>query len=273
MVLIVTDGAVDLPAALAASPLVQRVEGRVWFGDAPFGGDAPAFWREVRAGNHASTTPPTVSDLMAAYASADRVVAVHVSGMLSATMARATEAAKGSGVDVTVVDSRSFSVGAGLAVVAAHEAALVPGLPEAAATVARSIPERLHTFAVVQDVDSLRRSDRSSLVPSSHLAHAHPLVLAVRGRVLRLDQPKHRARAIDALVPHVLDSAGSVLGAWAFGHGDAADAGAVVARLTDAFGQPPRYQTLLDPAVGSHLGPDALVVGALAGPIDLPSYR
>jgi DegV family protein with EDD domain len=267
--LVVTDGAVDVPAALEGSAVLRRVAGGVWLGEEAFVGDADEFWAQLRKGSYPSTTPPTVSELMAAYRHPDLVIAVHVSGQLSATVARAKEAADRVGPGVVVVDSRSLSVGAGLIVSAVHCSAVKLGPSQSLVELARSLPDRLHTFALVQEVESVRRSDRASLLPATHLARNLPLVLAVRGRVVPLGQPKHRRGAIDDLARHVRDSTQGALGSWALGHGDAADIGAVADRLSEALGQTPRYCTTLDPAVGAHLGPESLVVGAVTDAVDL----
>ncbi|HVX23392.1 MAG TPA: DegV family protein [Acidimicrobiales bacterium] len=267
--LIVTDGAVDVPETLIGSALLDRVPGEVWTGEATFAGDPGEFWEQLRRGNYPSTTPPTVSALVAAYRHPDLVIALHVSRELSATMARAEEAAQRVGPGVVVVDTRSLSVGAGLIVTAVHRAARRSDASESVIDLARSLPDRLHTFAIVQEVESLRRSGRSGLLPSSHLVRHHPLVLAVRGRVVFLAQPKHRGAAVDEMARHLRRSAGTTLGAWALGHGDAADVDAVVDHLAAALGQSPRFSTPLDPTVGAHLGPDAIVVGAVTGPIDV----
>lgn len=266
--LIATDGAVDIPETLAGSPLVRSVPGEVWFGEAPFRGDADDFWAQLRKGNYPSTTPPTVSALAAAYQHPDLVIALHVSGRLSATVMRAHEAAQRAGPGVTVLDTRSLSVGAGLIVAAVHHAALSSEAPQSLVDFAHSLPERLHTFALVQAVESLRHSDRASLLPSSHLARHHPLVLSVRGRVVPMAQSRHRAGAVDELVRHLQRSTDGALGAWALGHGDASDVDGIVDRLSTALKRAPSFYTPLDPTVGAHLGPDALVVGAITGPIE-----
>jgi len=267
--LIVTDGAVDLPETLTGSDVVRRVRGEVWAGDAPFVGDLGEFWMQLRKGNYPSTTPPTVSALAAAYQHPDLVIALHVSGQLSSTLSRAKEAAERSGPGVVVIDTRSLSVGAGLIVTAVHRAAVGPDTPQSLIDFATSLPERLHTFALVQEVEALRRSDRASLLPNSHLVRNHPLVLAIRGRVVSLAQPKHRNAAIDELVRHLRRSTDGQLGGWALAHGDATDVDGVVDHLSDALKQTPRFYAQLDPTVGAHLGPDSLVVGAISGPVDL----
>jgi fatty acid-binding protein DegV len=274
-VLVVTDGAVDLPETLMGPEtpmgpaLLRRVPGGVWAGDVPFHGDVGDFWAQLRKGAYPSTTPPTVEALVQAYQHPGLVLALHVSGHLSATVLRAEEAAARAGPGVVVVDTRSLSVGAGLVVAGVCRAVESLDAPEPLISFARSLPDRLHTFALVQDVGSLRRSDRSGLLPSAHLVSNHPLVLAVRGRVVALAQPRHRSGAITELATHLRGSAGPQPGAWALGHGDASDVERVVGELSHATGKPPKFLTRLDPTVGAHLGPESIVVGAISGPIEL----
>lgn len=265
--LIVTDGAVDVPEELASSDLVRQVPGQVWGADGPLQVDRDDFWSGLRRGDYPATSPPTVNALMTAYEHLDLVIAVHVSGQLSATVQRAYEAAERAGSGVSVVDSGSLSVGAGLVVAELHRLALagsVPSLVDAA----HELSGRLHTFALIQEVDALRRSDRSGLLPSGHLAHNHPLVVAVRGRVVPLAQPRQRATALTELSRHLQHRSGPPAMSWALGHGDAADLNTVVRGFSHYLGQPPAFVTLLDPTVGVHLGPDSLVVGVLSEPTE-----
>ena len=171
---------------------VRVVPAEVWFQEKPFAGDRAAFWKLLRAGTYPSTTPPTVSALAEAYRHHDLVCAIHVSADLSATVARAHEAAARAGPGVIVIDTRSISVGAGLIVAATGRAAHDPAHIPSVIDFARNLPDRLHTFALVQDPDALRRSGRAGLIPKDHLRRGHPLLLAVRGRAILLDQPKDR---------------------------------------------------------------------------------
>jgi DegV family protein with EDD domain len=267
--LIVTDGAVDLPGRLEHSPQLRNVPGQVWLDEKPFDGSSEEFWSLLRGGIYPWTTPPTVDALAAAYHHLDLVIAVHVSGELSATLARGLEASSRAGSGIAVVDTRSLSVGAGLIAAAVHRALDNPSGNELIVDFARSLPERLHTFALIQDVESLRRSDRSGLLPKGHLNNNHPLLLAIRGRVVPLEQPKNRAGAVKHLITHVRHSAGSNVGGWALGHGDATDCDELVEQLSQALGQPPSFLARLDPTVGTHVGPEAVVIGAISGPLEL----
>ena len=267
--LIVTDGAVDLPAHLLGPDGVRVVPAEVWFQEKPFAGDRAAFWKLLRAGTYPSTTPPTVSALAEAYRHHDLVCAIHVSADLSATVARAHEAAARAGPGVIVIDTRSISVGAGLIVAATGRAAHDPAHIPSVIDFARNLPDRLHTFALVQDPDALRRSGRAGLIPKDHLRRGHPLLLAVRGRAILLDQPKDRQRGLRQLIAHAGRSAGPDIGAWALGQGDAADANDILETLSQAFGSPPTFALPLDPSVGTHVGPDAIVVALISGKIDV----
>ena len=266
--LIVTDGAVDVPEVLLGSPTLRQVPGTVWAGEAPFVGERSELWSQLRKGVYPSTTPPTVSALVEAYSHSDVVVALHVSGDLSATVARAREAAKRVTSRVEVVDTRSLSVGAGLIVAAVHRVQRGSEDP-AVINFALSLPARLHTFALVQDVESLRRSDRAGLLPHNHLVRNHPLVLAVRGRAIPLNQPKHRSRAINDLLQHLQRITTHELGAWALGHGDASDVEPIIEHLSEALGCTPAFSAGLDPTVAAHLGPDSIVVGAITGTVEV----
>lgn len=258
--LIVTDGAVDIPERLAVSELVRQVPGEVWGQDGPLPVDQEAFWAALRRGDYPSTSPPTVSALMAAYEHPDLVIGMHVSGQLSATLQRAHEAAERVGPGVSVIDTESFSVGSGLIVKELYDLARSAGAPSLVEA-AQELPRRLHTYALVQDVDALRRSDRSGLIPRSHLARNHPLVISIRGRVVPLAQPRQRSNAISELSRHL--HSGPTLSSWALGHGDASDVDSVVRGLSTYLGREPAFVTTLDPTVGVHLGPDSLVVGVL----------
>jgi DegV family protein with EDD domain len=266
--LIVTDTAVDLPAGLALSPLVRIVSGDVRQGDRPLVCSNEELWDQIRRGEPLSTAPPTVDALADAYRQSEMVCAIHVSGELSATLARAREAADRMGPRLTIVDSRSFSVGAGLVVAAVHRSIDV-SIPEASAfDLASSLPGRLHTFALVEDVKSLKRSGRTGLLPEVHL-HNRPVVLGIRGRALFLEQAKDRSAGLASLVTHARSSAQSGLGAWALGHGDATDRDAVVEQLAKGLGRAPSFVTSLGPVVGTHIGPNAIVVGVISGHVDL----
>lgn len=261
--LIVTDGAVDLSPALETQQSVRVVPGDIWIGTDSFNGTREEFWRRVRTGTRFSTTPPTVSALLEAYRSDDLVVGIHVSAALSATIARAHEAAQRAGSQAVVIDSRSLSVGAGL-VAEAIDAAAQVSEKSAILDFANALPERLHTFVLVHDPESLRRSGRAGLLPRDHLVRNRPLLLAVRGRAVALEQPKDRSRAVRQLASHVRNCTDGAVAGWALGHGDVVDVDEIVENMSRTLTQRPAFVTSMDPTVGAHVGADAIVIGVLA---------
>ena len=65
------------------------------------------------------------------------------------------------------------------------------------------------------------------------MARGEPLVLAVRGRAIVLEQPKDRAKAFGQLTAHARHSTDWGIATWSLGHGDAAD----LDEITDMFSQ------------------------------------
>jgi DegV family protein with EDD domain len=261
--LIVTDAAVDIPETLARSDRARVVSGEVWLGDKPFRGDSHDFWKASRAGVVFSTTPPSVNALIDAYRYPDLVVALHVSARLSATVARAHEACQRAGAGVVVVDTRSLSVGAGLLATAVDRATRDPIGTTSVIDVALGLPERLHTFVIVQDVSALQRSGRAGLVPEHRREKGRPVLAAVRGRTVVLDQPKDRTRALRHLAAHAKHSSRPGISRWALGHGDAYDLDDVTEELSHSFGSGPEFVMPIGPTVGAHVGVDAVVVGVM----------
>ena len=112
VVKVVVDGAVDLPLP---RPGVVSVPAKVFKDGQPSTSDLHQFWSALRSDPLGwSTAPPTISELAAAYLGEQPVLALHVSGELSSTLDHAREAAAASGTEVSVCDSRSLSIGAGL---------------------------------------------------------------------------------------------------------------------------------------------------------------
>ncbi|HUJ66705.1 MAG TPA: DegV family protein [Acidimicrobiales bacterium] len=262
--LLAVDGAVDLPDELDSSATIRVIHGTVWLGNEPFVGDRSEFWARLRSGADFSTAPPTVESLSDTYCCAEVVCALHVSAELSATVSHARSASEAVSSRVSVVDSRSLSVGAGLVAAMVHDA-METSTPEAAvADHARSLCERLHTFAVIQDVRSLERSGRAGLLPAHHLSSRRPLVLGLRGRALALDQPRDRAASVRRLAGRAREASAGSITAWALGHGDASDRDEVCETIAKSLGMPPRYVAVIDPFVGAHVGPDAVIIGVMS---------
>jgi DegV family protein with EDD domain len=262
---IVVDGAVDLPEEAVAWADVVAVPARVRVDGQPFEGLPAAFWRALRDGRSVATTAPSVTDLATAYGCGEPVVAVHVSGDLSRTVARAREAAGRAVGRVTVVDSGSLSVGAGLSALEARRLVAASAASASFEDVRRALehlPERVHTFAAVEHPTWLVRSGRAGFV-TGHLSTRRPVLLAVHGRPVVLDQPRDRRGVVKLLARRVHDHGLADAAVWALGHADAGDIEDVTGVLTAMFGRPPAFVVPVGAAVGAHLGPDSLVLGVM----------
>lgn len=265
MTRIVTDTAADLPASLVDSAGITVARGVVRLGEKTWEGDAERFWSEIgRDPELPVTEAPSVAALADAYRGDHPVLAVHVSGKLSRTLAHASEAAQKVDAPVKVVDSRSLSVGTGLVVLAAARAAQAGIEGNHLAEMTERWVDQLHVHAVIDDVTFLVHGGRAGLVAAKVDRHARRHVIAVKGHVIPIRQVRHREEAIHELIDHVRDHVGSGITSWAVGHGDATDVEQFVGRLEAAFACDPTYVTLLGAPIGSHLGPRALVVGFLA---------
>jgi len=126
---------------------------------------ATEFFARLRAGLDASTSQPTPQAFTDGYAdaarAADHVIAVVVSRALSGTCANAEAAARRfNGGRVTVVNSRSASLGEGMLVLRGIELAAAGWAPETIVRELERVRDRSGGFFTVDNFDRLVRSGR-----------------------------------------------------------------------------------------------------------------
>jgi fatty acid-binding protein DegV len=253
----VIDGAVDLPLPAAG---VVSVPGRIFKDRQPWSGELSQFWSSLRSDPLGwSSAPPAIDELAAAYRGGEAVLAVHVSGELSATLEHGRAAAEAAGGQVPVCDSRSLSVGAGLVVTALGGG---EADPQALSRRVADLVARTHTYVLVDQVDYLLRSGRLGLLEGEHIKPRRHYLLGVKGHAMPLGHSRTRERAFASLLGNLLATAPGGIEAWALSHGSAADVDALTDRAVEAVGFGPEFVVLLDPTVGIHVGPDAIVVAA-----------
>ncbi|SDY07942.1 EDD domain protein, DegV family [Modestobacter sp. DSM 44400] len=274
-VAVVTDSTAYLPAALIGRydvevvPLYVVLAGRSGREGADVTPDEVARALGVRGGQ-VSTSRPTPGDFVAAYrrrlaAGADRIVSVHLSGELSSTVDAARLAAAQVGEHlVTVLDSRSAAMGTGFAVLAAARAAASGEDAALVAAAARNTAAGARVFFVVDTLDHLRRGGRigsAAALLGSALA-VKPVLHVVDGRVVALEKVRTSSRALNRIVQHAVDVAGSGPVGVAVHHLAAPDraqrlADALTARLPDVR---ELHFSEIGAAVGAHVGPGAVGV-------------
>jgi DegV family protein with EDD domain len=123
------------------------------------------FFERLRAGKDATTSQPTPQAFTDGYAdaarSADHVIAVVLSKALSGTYANAEAAARQfDGARVTVVNSRSASLGEGMLVLRGVELAAAGWAPAAIASELERVRAQSGGFFTVDNFDRLVRSGR-----------------------------------------------------------------------------------------------------------------
>jgi DegV family protein with EDD domain len=279
-VAIVADSGADLPAAAWDDFGIQMVPLRVNFGSESHldkvGMSASGFWAELaRNPVHPKTSQPPPGDFRRAFellsSHFEHVVAVSLTGRLSGTLQAAQSAASrvSKPAQVTIVDSRNVSVGMGLVVLCAAEAARAgKSATEVVAAVERAAA-RTRTYGAVPDLSYAVRGGRIPQ-PWRWLAGLLPLgfLLAIDGRggvkvrgLLRRNSDRVSALIRIATQDRLLKSGATPL-RLAIAHAESPElAEALRTACEVAF---PTVDLIhiadLGPAYGAHAGPGALAL-------------
>lgn len=214
---IVTDSASDLPAGLAAAAGVRVVPIDVRLGE--LGPQDVAkltmdeFWRICATGTAMpETSAPSPGAFHDAFLEAKKngytgVVCVTLSSTFSATYQAAcngAEAVAGS-VDVAVIDSRSVSLGQGMAALEGARVAAADGDLEAVCEAVRGQLARTAVFGALDTLDYLRRGGRIGAAQAAFgsLLSIKPIVEVKDGAVIGESKQRTRARSLRYLVERV----------------------------------------------------------------------
>lgn len=170
------------------------------------------FQRLSRSADLPSTSQPPAGALQEVYErlapQANGIVSIHISGRLSGTVNAAATASKAvhDRCRVEVLDSLSVSMGLGLTVIAAAEAAQAGGTMEEVAETARFVARR-HTFvAMLESLEYLRKGGRIGRATAflGSMLHVRPLLTLVDGEAHPLARERTRARALDRMLEHCM---------------------------------------------------------------------
>ena len=191
---IATDSACDLPEPLVERyrigvlPLFVQMGERSWQDRV----DLPreAFYRRLPdADPPPATAAPGVGQFLALYErlaaeGATEILSIHLAGSLSATLNAARMAAEQvQRVRVEVFDSGQLSMGLGLQVLAAAEAAAAGRVLEEVRALLEAVSRRTYLFAALETLEYLRRSGRVNplLARFGDLLGIRPLIRLYRG--------------------------------------------------------------------------------------------
>lgn len=273
-VALVTDSTADLPAEEAARLQVQVVPAILVLGEESYrdgeGLTRQAFYERLPGLRTPPTTAaPSPQAFAQAYeralaAGAEHVVSVHVSAALSGMVNAASQGAKDFEGRVTVVDSRQVSMGLGLQVIEAAEAAAAGGTAAEVLATLEKARRRVRLFAMLDTLEYLRRSGRVGWLQASlgGLLQVRLLVEVVEGEVRRLAQERTRRRGVARLLAEVQRQGAAERLAVLHTRAEA-EARELAARLAEAGYPSDAYVVEATPIIGAHVGPGALGVATL----------
>jgi DegV family protein with EDD domain len=269
---VVTDSSAYIPeAALEGLPVSVIPVWLLWDGDRFRDGvdiDPPTFYRRLEASKTLPTSSqPSSGEFVAFYrqvaAEAESIVSVLVSSELSGTIASAQAAqAQLPELDIRIVDSRSSSMGLGLAVLAAARAAAAGRTPDEVVAVAREMRDRVHFLFVVDTLEYLHRGGRISGAKRvlGTALKIKPILHFKEGRIVSLTQARTKRKAIE----RILDIAEERLGGSAMAEAAVADINspdsgdAVAGMVAERFAPALLHRSSVSPVVGTHVGPGAI---------------
>lgn len=216
---IVTDTDSSLPAAVAAQYDIRQVPINIHFGEELFQAgvdidDAAAFVRIDRDGKLPTTSAPTPGQFAEAYqaafdAGAESVLCFCVSAEISGTYNAALTARELlEGRDITVVDSRTLSLGQGYMAIAAAEAVQQGASQEEAIAAAESLRERTHVYAALATLKYLAMSGRVGHLAAgmANLLNIKPILTVRDGKLDMLEKVRTQQKAWNRIFELTVES-------------------------------------------------------------------
>ncbi len=281
---IVTDSACDLSELLCKEHHVIVVPLTIRFGSEELEDrrqlSPEEFWlRCAGKGALPETAAPSPGSFVAAYAQAaadgaEAVLCLTLSSGVSGTYASALTAADTfSDIPVRVVDTRSLTMGQGLLVIAAAEAAAAGAGLDDLVTATMGRIDRVRVYGVLGGLEHLQRGGRigGAQAMLGSLLSIKPVIQVKDGEVAEESKQRTRGRALAHLVAKV--SGDAPLERLGVADGACDDIADVLTRLGAVATEHPLVSVQLGPVVGTHTGPNTvgvcyIVAAGAAGPGD-----
>jgi len=276
MIAIVTDSTADVPAHFVESGQIAVVPALIHLGQKTLrdGIDMTreAFYDLLPALPVIPTTSaPSPAAFVEVYENALRrasqIVSIHAAGKLSGIYNAARLAANQIAPErIHLIDSGSISMGLGWPVIAASEIARSETV-EAVLHCARGIIKRLKMYALLNTVEYLARSGRINMMQAglTNLLNIKPIVEVKDGVISSAARVRTWSRAMNALADEVRVMA--PLERLAVMHSNCLDcAYDLLDRVRDVV--PDRSRVIITStttAIGTHAGPHAIGIAAVAG--------
>jgi len=275
LVKIVTDSTADLPAELKARHDISIVPLKVLFGEEVYrdGVDiTPAeFYRKLREAKALPTTSqPAPAEFTEVYRELTRdgspVISLHLSAGLSGTYQSAViGAAAVEGADVTVLDTRSASIGLGLLAVEADKAAKA-GLSKAEIlTLLDRAMANNHVTLLVDTLEYLQKGGRIGRAQAmlGSLLNIKPILALRDGLVTPVEKVRGQAKAVSRLAEvAAAEVSPEDRVVVSIAHAAVPEAAAALLAKVKPFfpNLADSFVTDVGPVIGTHVGPGTLGV-------------
>ena len=263
---IVTDSSCDLPEDLINQFGIGIVPLKIRFGQTEFVDrlelTTDQFWEKCRETDELpSTAAPAPGAFIAEFQraadeGASGVVAIVLSGELSATIEAAQQAAREveGNIDVRVVDSRTVTLGLGAVVVAAAQAAKGGADIDEVSNIAIDSAARTHVHAALDTLENLRKGGRIGAAGSllGSMLSIKPLIEVRDGVVEPAGKQRTRTKALSYLVKVVEEHAQQIESIYVT-HAACDDVDSFVERIQSLV-QTDVLVGQVGPVVGAHAG-------------------
>ena len=221
---IVTDSSCDLPDDLIAEMNIKIVPLKIRFGDTEFVDrvelTTDQFWEKCQISDELpSTAAPSPGAFVEEFQNAARegatgVVAIILSGELSATIEAAQQAAQlvRDEIEVRVIDSRTVTLGLGSVVIGAAAAANSGASIEEVSAIATDSIGRTQVHAALDTLENLRKGGRIGAAGSllGSMLSIKPLIEVRNGVVEPAGKQRTRGKALSYLVGIVEQNADQI---------------------------------------------------------------
>ncbi|HWO93774.1 MAG TPA: DegV family protein [Dehalococcoidia bacterium] len=271
---VVTDSTADVPNDLAEELGIAVVPLYVNFGDDTFrdGVDMSTddFYERLVASKVLPTTSqPSAGDFEDVYRKlaeeTTEIVSIHLSGKLSGTLgSAATAAAAVPECTIEVIDSRSASLGCGLAAIKAAQAARAGARMHEVLDLVQHVTDHQRVVFTVDTLEYLRRGGRIGRGAAflGSLLSIKPLLELRDGEIFPVERVRSRKKALNRMYEGLSNlEAISDIGIIHATTPD--DADEMRARLEERFPDVRFWTGRIGPVLGAHTGPGILGVLAL----------
>ena len=272
MIRIVTDSTCDLPDDIIEQYNITVVPAYVNIGDqsltdgvqltrADFYSNLPSY------SSHPTTAAPAPGEFAKAYErvgseGATEIISVHISAELSGFFNSARLGAQATEHNITLVDSRSVTMGLGLLVLRAAQAAEAGKSKDDIVAMLNDLIPRTFVYAAADTLEFLRRSGRVGFAQAGlgSLLRIKPILVVTEGKATSFD----RVRTSKKIAPKLTDllAKHGELEALAIIHAAAPErAEGLKVLVENRF--PSGSQELvtqIGPAIGAHIGPGTIGV-------------